>query len=119
MITALRKGGVLYLLPDMNFGAELSIFVNFFGHPAATVPSLSRFARLGRAQVITAVTFMEPHGYTVHLSPLWEDFPTDDVQADTQRMNTHLEEWIRRRPEEYFWLHKRFKTRPPGMPPVY
>ena len=119
VVAALRKGGVLYLLPDMNFGAEESIFVEFFGQPAATIPSLARFARLGRAQVITAVTYMEPHGYTVHLSPPWSDFPSDGVYADTQRMNIHLEAWIRQRPEEYFWLHKRFKTRPPGMPPVY
>ena len=60
-----------------------------------------------------------PHGYTVHVSDPWRDFPTDDVHADTQRMNTHLEDWVRQRPAEYFWLHKRFKTRPPGMPPVY
>ena len=119
IISVLRKGGILYLLPDMNFGAEESIFVNFFGHPAATIPSLSRFARLGRAQVVTAVTYMEAHGYTVHVSDPWRDFPTDDVHADTQRMNTHLEDWVRQRPAEYFWLHKRFKTRPPGMPPVY
>lgn len=119
IIAALRQGGMLYLLPDMNFGAEESIFVNFFGHPAATIPSLSRFAKLGRAQVITAVTYMEPHGYTVHLSKPWHHFPTDDVHADTQRMNTHLEDWVRQRPAEYFWLHKRFKTRPPGEPPVY
>ena len=119
VIAALRKGGVLYLLPDMDFGPNQSIFVSYFGHLAATMPTLPRFARLGRAQVVTAVTYMEPHGYTVHLSPPWGDYPTDDVQADAQRMNTHLEDWIRQRPEEYFWLHKRFKTRPPGMPPVY
>lgn len=119
IIAALRQGGMLYLLPDMNFGAEESIFVNFFGHPAATIPSLARFAKLGRAQVITAVTYMEPHGYTVHLSEPWSNFPTNDVHADTQRMNTHLEDWVRQRPAEYFWLHKRFKTRPSGEPPVY
>ena len=119
IIAALRQGGMLYLLPDMNFGAEESIFVNFFSHPAATIPSLSRFARLGRAQVVTAVTYMEAHGYTVHLSEPWHNFPTDDIHADTQRMNTHLEDWVRQRPAEYFRLHKRFKTRPPGMPPVY
>ncbi|MDO5654124.1 MAG: lipid A biosynthesis acyltransferase [Brachymonas sp.] len=119
VIAALRKAGVLYLLPDMNFGPQESIFVKFFGHPAATVPSLSRFARLGRAQVMSAITFMGPHGYTVHLGEPWADFPTEDVYADTQRMNTHLEAWIRQRPEEYFWLHKRFKTQPEGMPPVY
>ena len=119
VVSALRKGGVLYLLPDMNFGPQESIFVDFFGQPAATVPSLARFARLGRAQVMSCVTFMEPHGYTTRLRPPWQNFPTDDVHADTQRMNTHLQDWIGQRPEEYFWLHKRFKTRPAGLPDVY
>ena len=119
IISCLRKGGLLYLLPDMNFGPQESIFVKFFGQPAATVPSLSRFARLGRAQVVSTMTFMDPHGYTLHVEGPWKDFPTANVEADTQRMNTHLEDWVRQRPAEYFWLHKRFKTRPPGMPPVY
>lgn len=119
IVAALRKGGILYLLPDMNFGIEESIFVNFFNHPAATLPSLARLARLGRAQVITTVTYLEPHGYTVHLGTPWENYPTEDIYADTQRMNTHLESWVQQRPEEYFWLHKRFKSRPEGMPPVY
>ena len=78
----LAQGRVLYLLPDMNFGAEESIFVEFFGQPAATIPSLARFARLGRAQVITAVTYMEPHGWLAP-EPALERFPTGDVRADT------------------------------------
>lgn len=119
IIAALRQKGMLYLLPDMNFGPQESIFVTFFGQPAATVPSLSRFARLGRAQVVTTITFLEPHGYTLHVEGPWQDFPTADFEADTQRMNTYLEGWVRQRPHEYFWVHKRFKTRPEGMPPVY
>lgn len=119
IIKALREGGMLYLLPDMNFGPQESIFVTFFGQPAATVPSLSRFARLGKAQVVSTITFMERHGYTLHVQGAWEDFPTDDAVADTQRMNHCLEDWVRQRPEEYFWVHKRFKTRPEGMAPVY
>ena len=103
----------------MNFGPQESIFVTFFGQPAATVPSLSRFARLGRAQVVTTITFLDPHGYTLHVEGPWKDFPTADVEADTQRMNTYLEAWVRQRPHEYFWVHKRFKTRPEGMPGVY
>lgn len=119
IISELRKGGMLYLLPDMNFGPQESIFVTFMGQPAATVPSLSRFARLGRASVVSTITFMEPHGYTLHVEGPWQDFPTQDVEADTQRMNDYLAEWVRRRPEEYFWVHKRFKTRPDGLAPVY
>ena len=119
IIKALRDKGMLYLLPDMNFGPQESIFVNFFGVPAATVPSLSRFAKLGRAKVVSTITFMEPDGYTLHVEGPWENFPTDDFEGDTQRMNTYLEGWIRQRPHEYFWVHKRFKTRPEGAPSVY
>ena len=119
LVSALRKGGLLYLLPDMNFGPEESIFVPFFGVSAATVPSLSRFARLARAQVVPVVTRMTPSGYTVEVMPPWPHFPTDDVVADTTRMNRELEAWILTMPAQYYWVHKRFKTRPPGEAGVY
>lgn len=119
LVSALRDGEVMYLLPDMNFGPEESIFVPFYGVPAATVPSLSRFARLGQAKVVPVVTRMVPTGYEVRVLPAWADFPTDDVQADTARMNERLQAYIDGMPEQYYWVHKRFKTRPPGEPPVY
>lgn len=119
LVSALRDGEVMYLLPDMNFGPEESIFVPFYGVPAATVPSLSRFARLGRAKVVPVVTRMTPGGYEVRVLPAWDGFPTDDVEADTALMNRRLEEWIDAMPEQYYWVHKRFKTRPPGEPSVY
>ena len=119
IVSALRAGELLYLLPDMNFGPQESIFVPFFGVPAATVPSLSRFARLGRAKVVPVVTRMTPQGYEVQVHAAWTDFPTDDVEADTTRMNRELERLIDAMPAQYYWVHKRFKTRPPGAPPVY
>lgn len=119
ILSALRKGGLLYLLSDMNFGPEESIFVPFFGQPAATVPSLSRFARMGQAKVAAVIAKVTAQGYEVTLTRVWENYPTDDMHADTARMNQHLEEWIRQMPAQYFWVHKRFKTRPPGMPQVY
>jgi Kdo2-lipid IVA lauroyltransferase/acyltransferase len=119
IVSALREGAPLYLLPDMNFGPEESIFVPFYGVPAATVPSLSRFARLGRAKVVPVVTRLTGEGYEVRVLPAWEDFPSADVQADTARMNEHLQEYIDAMPDQYYWVHKRFKTRPTGMPPVY
>ena len=76
IVSALRKGGLLYLLPDMNFGPEESIFVPFYGVPAATVPSLSRFARLGRAKVVPVVTRLTPEGYEVRCCRPGQDFPT-------------------------------------------
>lgn len=119
IVTALRAGEPLYLLPDMNFGEEESIFVPFYGVPAATVPSLARFARLGRAKVVPVIVKMVPNGYEVDILPAWENFPTDDVVADTALMNARLEKYIDAMPAQYFWVHKRFKTRPPGEPSVY
>jgi KDO2-lipid IV(A) lauroyltransferase len=119
LVSALRDGEVMYLLPDMNFGPEESIFVPFYGVQAATVPSLSRFARLGQAKVVPVVTRLTPAGYEVRVLDAWAGFPTSDVAADTARMNERLQEWIDAMPEQYYWVHKRFKTRPAGEPSVY
>lgn len=119
IVAALRAGDPLYLLPDMNFGLEQSVFVPFYGVSAATVPSLSRFARLGRAKVVPVVTRLTRHGYEVQVLPAWPDFPTDDVLADTALMNRRLQSFIDTMPDQYFWVHKRFKGRPPGAPSVY
>ncbi len=119
IIAALREGQPLYLLPDMNFGPEESIFVPFYGVPAATVPSLSRFARLGRARVVAVINRMTPEGYETQVMPAWDNFPTGDVVADTALMNKQLEGYIASQPAQYYWVHKRFKTRPEGEPSVY
>lgn len=119
IVSALREHALLYLLPDMNFGPSESIFVPFYGEPAATVPSLSRFAKLGRARVMPVITRMTPEGYEVVVYPAWQDFPTDDAQVDTATMNQRLEAFINTMPAQYFWVHKRFKTRPPGLTELY
>jgi len=119
IVSALRKNELLYLLPDMNFGPSESIFVPFYGELAATVPSLSRFAKLARARVVPVITRMTDVGYEVVVHPVWSDFPTDDAQADTALMNQRLEDFIRTMPAQYFWVHKRFKTRPAGAPEIY
>ncbi|MBE7941845.1 MULTISPECIES: lysophospholipid acyltransferase family protein [Ramlibacter] len=119
MIAAVREGDLMFLLPDMNFGLEDSIFVPFFGVQAATLPSLSRFARLCRARVVPVVALLTPEGYALRLYPPWEQFPSADIAADTARMNRELEGYIRGAPEQYYWVHKRFKSRPPGEPGVY
>ena len=119
IVSALRNNAWLYLLPDMNFGPEESIFVPFFGEPAATVPSLSRFAKLGRTRVLPVVTRMTSSGYEVEVLKAWDDFPTDDAHADTALMNQRLETYIQEMPAQYFWVHKRFKTRPEGAAPIY
>jgi Kdo2-lipid IVA lauroyltransferase/acyltransferase len=119
IVSALREGAPLYLLPDMNFGPEESVFVPFYTVPAATVPSLSRFARLGRAKVVPVITRMTREGYVVEVKPAWTGFPTEDPVADTALMNERLEEYIDTMPAQYYWVHKRFKSRPEGLPPVY
>ena len=119
IVSALRGNALLYLLPDMNFGESESIFVPFYGVPAATVPSLSRFAKLGRARVMPVLTRMTDSGYEVEVLPAWGDFPTDDAQGDTALMNARLQTWIDANPAQYFWVHKRFKTRPAGEASLY
>lgn len=119
VMTATREGKPLFLLPDMDFGPQESIFVPFFGISTATVPSLARFARLGRAKVVPCVVSLTPSGYEVNFLPALQHFPTDDLVADTARMNQLLEGYIKTQPAQYFWVHKRFKTRPAGAPEVY
>ncbi len=119
IVAAVRRGEPLYLLPDMNFDPSESLFVPFYGVQAATVPSLSRFAKLGRAQVVPVVTRITPQGYTIEVLPPWQDFPTVDLEADTQRMNRELQSYIDTMPAQYYWVHKRFKDRPNGEAPPY
>lgn len=119
LVAALRAGDVMYLLPDMNFGPEESIFVPFYGVPAATVPSLPRFARLGRAKIVPLLTRLTPAGYEVRVLEAWKDYPTGDVEADTALMNLRLQDYVDAMPSQYYWVHKRFKTRPPGEPGAY
>lgn len=119
IVAALKAGEPLYLLPDMNFGPEDSVFVPFYGVPAATVPSLSRFARLGRAKVIPLITRMTPAGYEIEVMPAWTDVPSADATADTALMNLRLQGYIDTMPDQYYWVHKRFKDRPDGEKPPY
>lgn len=120
-VRAIREGLPFFYLPDMDYGARDALFVPFFGVPAATITGLSRMARLGGAQVLPVITTMLPGGagYRVTIGPAWDDFPTADVEADTRRMNAFIEARVREMPAQYYWLHKRFKTRPPGVARVY
>jgi len=121
VVRAIREGIPFYYLPDMDFGERDSVFAPFFGVPAATITGLSRIARLARAVVVPAVTRQLPGaaGYELRFYPGWKDFPSDDVKADARRMNAFIEERVLEMPEQYFWLHKRFKTRPPGESRIY
>lgn len=121
IIKHLRQNDAPFLyLPDQDFGRNDSIFVNFFGIPTATISGLSRIAAMTRAKVIPAIPFRETDNtVTLRFYEPWEHFPSDDVAADTQRMNDFIEARAREIPEQYFWLHKRFKTRPEGEAGFY
>jgi len=121
VVRAMRQGLPFYYLPDMDFGPRDSVFVPFFGVPAATITGLARIARLAGAVVVPAVTRQVPGsaGYELRFYPAWENFPGDDDEADARRMNAFIEERVREMPEQYYWLHKRFKTRPKGEAKFY
>lgn len=121
IVRAIRRGLVFFNPPDMDFGLRDAAFVPFFGQPAATLLAPSRMARSLAMTVQPVVADMLPggQGYRVRFLPPWTDWPTDDPLADAARMNTFIEEQVRLHPAQYFWVHKRFKTRPEGAPPVY
>ncbi len=119
VVQALRSGQPLYLLPDMNITRQEAVFVAFYGVPTATLTSLSRFATLGRAKVVPVVTRMTATGYEVNVQSAWQDFPSGDLVADARRMNQSLQAFVDAMPTQYYWVHKRFKVRPPGAASVY
>lgn len=120
-IKVIESGTLYYYLPDLDFGPKRSVFVPFFGVPAATVTGLAYIARTTGAAVVPCVTRMLPGGggYVARLYPAWRDFPSGDDHADARRMMAFVEERVLEMPEQYFWLHKRFKTRPPGEARFY
>jgi KDO2-lipid IV(A) lauroyltransferase len=120
-VKAMKRGRPFYYLPDLDFGPKESIFVPFFGIQTATVPGLPRIARLANAAVVPLIVHMKPwgRGYVGEFQDAWSDFPSEDVEVDTSRMNAWIETEVRKTPEQYYWVHKRFKTRPPGEAKFY
>jgi KDO2-lipid IV(A) lauroyltransferase len=120
-IRAMRAGRPFYYLPDQDYGARDAIFVPFFGVPAATITGLSRLARLGDAAVVPCIAHMLEggQGYVLSIGEPWADFPGGDIEADTLRMNQAIERFVLAMPAQYYWVHKRFKTRPPGGQRLY
>ena len=120
ILRAVQSGETFYYLPDMDFGPKASVFVPFFGVPAATTVGLSYIARITGARVVPCVTRMLPDGrYIARLYPAWSGFPSGDDTADARRMLEFIEERVREMPEQYLWMHKRFKTRPEGEAKFY
>jgi KDO2-lipid IV(A) lauroyltransferase len=119
VIRAMRQGLPFYYLPDMDHGRRNSIFVPFFGVPAATLPMASRLAKMTKAKVLMCMPEMTEWGYQIHVTDFFDNFPTDNPEADTIRVTQELETWIKKYPSQYMWTHRRFKTRPEGEPSIY
>lgn len=121
MIRALRKGDCVWFAPDQNFGHKGFVFSTFFGIPAATNTATTRLAGMTGALVVPYVTArnLDEGTYDAHFLPPLEDFPSGDVQADTDRINLIYEQLIRIAPEQYFWSHRKFLDRPEGEQALY
>lgn len=119
VLRPLKEGRMFYYLPDMDYGASDAVFVPFFGIPAATITGLARLSKLIDAPVIPVITRRCGGHYVVSVGEPWTNYPSNDLIADTRRMNAYLEAEILKSPEQYYWLHRRFKTRPPGDPYFY
>ena len=117
----LQSGGMLWYAPDQDFGPDRSVFAPFFGIPAATLTVTERLVKLTGCRVVPMFPIYDAvaRKYTVRLYPALEGFPSGDVVADLTRINVLMEEHIRQAPEQYWWIHRRFKTRPPGEKPFY
>ena len=121
VLRMLREKKPVMLAADMDYGIRNSTFVPFFGVPTCTLTAVARLAKAGHARVVPFIGEVLPHyrGYRLKVFKPWENYPTGDDELDARRMNAFLEEQIRRIPEQYYWVHKRFKTRPEGEPGVY
>ncbi len=120
MLTELKEDGVTAIFPDQDFGPKRSIFIPFFGIDTATITAIPQYAKATNAQVLFAYAYRQPTGRTVlEIEPVLEHYPSGDDVADTLLWSDWLERKIRAHPEDYFWIHKRFKTRPEGQPRRY
>ncbi|QLG89416.1 lipid A biosynthesis acyltransferase [Chitinibacter bivalviorum] len=119
IVRTLKAKMPFYYLPDQDMGPQQSIFSPFFGVPAATLPMLGKLAEMTHAVVVPVITTVGKGCFISRYYPAWENYPTGDLQADTDRMNQFIEQIATAHPSQYYWLHRRFKTRPEGEPILY
>lgn len=120
LIKNLREGRIVWYAPDQDYGPKHSVFAPFFGVEAATVVATARIAKMSGAAVIPFFCYREPGArFRLQILPALEGFPCGDDLADAARINKIMEDAIRVAPEQYLWVHRRFKTRPPGEPGLY
>ena len=115
-LRSLKQGHILWYAPDQDYGAKHSVFVPFFGVPAATITATSRFAAYNDSAVVFFSHYrnQDNTGYHLHFSPAIQDFPSGDAETDAITINRFIEDAIKKQPDQYLWLHKRFKTQAAG-----
>lgn len=120
-VKVLRRGGVIWYAPDQDFGTEQTTFAPFFNIQTATLLATHRLPRMTGCAVVPMYPVYDPQSrkYDVYLLPALENYPTEDAVADLARINAFIEEYARKVPEQYWWIHRRFKTRPDGEPAFY
>lgn len=116
IVRLLRKGDIVWYAPDQDYGTAHALFVPFFGVPAATITATSRIARMGKAAVVPCAHYRFPGGrYLIEFGEPLSDFPCGDDEQDTARINQTIEHYVRKHPEQYLWVHKRFKHQPDSI----
>ena len=121
MIRALKQKKIVWYAPDQGYAGKFSEIVPFFSTPAASNTAASRLAKISGAAVVPFFIRQKPDnsGYILTFLPALDNFPTDDNIADTQRYHHLVEEEIKKAPEQYLWIHRRFKNRPAQYPDLY
>lgn len=119
LVRALRQGRGIWYAPDQTLGRQTGLFLPMFGQPTFTITATARLAQMGRARVVPFFTEVVDGRYRVSVHPALENFPGEDESADAARINAVIEAGARRSLPEYFWIHRRFKSRPPGTPDPY
>ncbi len=115
-LRSLKQGHILWYAPDQDYGPKHSVFAPFFAVPAATITATARFASFNDSAVVFFSHYRneDDSGYHLEFTPVSDNYPSGDEVADATYMNSLIEMAIRRRPEQYMWLHKRFKTQAAG-----
>ncbi len=114
VIRRLKQGEIIWYAVDQNTSRRESVFADFFGTPASTNAATARLAKITGAAVVPfkSIRREDGSGHDLYLEPAWDNFPSGDLMADTQRVNDLVEDWVRQTPQQYMWIHRRFRTRP-------
>jgi KDO2-lipid IV(A) lauroyltransferase len=121
MVRTLKKGGLLWYAPDQDYGHKVSQFAPYFGIQTATLSMTPKLLKMAKVPALALTYYRLPDfsGYVISCGEVIQGIPSGDDIADLTVLNQHIEACIREKPEEYWWVHRRFKTRPKGQPSLY